>query len=493
MSFGLTDAGFILKRLADIKTEMEAEYREKFGDQVDLSDEGPLGQLIGMWAEREALLWELLDDGYNSQYPDTAQGVSLDQVASINNITRLPATKSTVTLRWQGTPGTAVPIGNAASVADDETSRYESTAAGVIGATGINETQTISFSATPGSGDWTVTFDGQTTGSLAWNISAASLKTALELLTTINTVTVTGSMAAGFLIEFTGADGQKEQTLIVEATNTLAGPAAVITIAETQKGYLPYIDLAAEAAETGPTPGAQFSITVLETPVAGITAVNNPAAADIGRDVETDAALRTRRKNSLQRAGSATVEGIRNKILEVDNVDQALVVENTSMITVGGIPAKAFESTVQGGDEDEIAEAIFSSKPAGIEAHGSVTKTVTDEQGIDHTIKFSRPTDVPIYFVANITPNTDVFEGALYPSNGDALVAAALVAAGALLQIGQDVWNTKMISSIGANVPGIKELTLLQGIAPGPATSANITIAVTERATIDLADITVNS
>jgi hypothetical protein len=46
---------------------------------------------------------------------------------------------------------------------------------------------------------------------------------------------------------------------------------------------------------------------------------------------------------------------------------------------------------VVGGDDQEIAEVIFDKAPAGIQAFGTVHKTVKDDEGFDWDIAFSRP------------------------------------------------------------------------------------------------------
>ena len=99
MSYGITDNGLIVKRLADIKEEIETSLKAELGSGINLDARSPLGQLVGIFAAAVATQWELDEQVYNSQYPDTAEGVSLDNVASITNITRLASTKSTVTAR----------------------------------------------------------------------------------------------------------------------------------------------------------------------------------------------------------------------------------------------------------------------------------------------------------------------------------------------------------------------------------------------------------
>lgn len=53
------------------------------------------------------------------------------------------------------------------------------------GEVGVDEVQTISVTGTPDGGTFTLTFDGQETGTIAYNASAATIDTALEALSNI--------------------------------------------------------------------------------------------------------------------------------------------------------------------------------------------------------------------------------------------------------------------------------------------------------------------
>jgi len=63
------------------------------------------------------------------------------------------------------------------------------------GAAISNEVQTVQLAGVPTGGTFTLTFDGQTTGNLAWDISAAALVTALNLLSNIAPGDVTATLA----------------------------------------------------------------------------------------------------------------------------------------------------------------------------------------------------------------------------------------------------------------------------------------------------------
>lgn len=125
MTFGLTPQGFKIKRLADIKEEIEQRFKDSFGENIDLSPASPEGQIIAIAAEREALIWELAQKVYDSQYPDTSEGVSLDSVVSITGNARKSASFSRVTTGVaRGDFGTIVPVGTVISVLGSPSSRF---------------------------------------------------------------------------------------------------------------------------------------------------------------------------------------------------------------------------------------------------------------------------------------------------------------------------------------------------------------------------------
>jgi hypothetical protein len=69
-----------------------------------------------------------------------------------------------------------------------------------------NEVQTVTVTGSPTGGTFTLTFDGATTAGIAYNATAAAVKSALEALSTVNPgdVTVTGSAGGPYTITFTG-------------------------------------------------------------------------------------------------------------------------------------------------------------------------------------------------------------------------------------------------------------------------------------------------
>jgi trimeric autotransporter adhesin len=91
-----------------------------------------------------------------------------------------------------------------------------------------NEIQRIKFPATPTGGTWFVRYRNQITSSLAHNITAANLQTALRALSSIgaSNVNVSGSAADGYVVEFVGSLAGTNADLLVAFSNDFTGVAS---------------------------------------------------------------------------------------------------------------------------------------------------------------------------------------------------------------------------------------------------------------------------
>lgn len=115
--YGVTPQGFKAKRLIDIKNELEDYFIGEFGE-INLDPQSVAGQIIGIYSKVLADIWENLQEVYESQYPNSATGVALDNVVQYNGITRLAAQRTTVIGVATGTEGTLIPSGSLARVPD---------------------------------------------------------------------------------------------------------------------------------------------------------------------------------------------------------------------------------------------------------------------------------------------------------------------------------------------------------------------------------------
>jgi len=487
MAFGLSGEGFERKRLSDIKSEIEDALKTAFGPGINLTEQSVFGQLVGILAERESLLWELAEDVYNSQYPDTAEGAALDNVVAITGITRRSAQASRMVQQLLfGTAGTLVPTGTIFSVNGNASARFV-TDADVTLVAGTDEVQTISFGAVPVSGSWKIAYLSDETSALPFNATNAQVQTALNALANRGGITVSGTMAGGFTVTFAGADGKQNHPSLVITSNTLSdGSNPVTATVATSTEGVPQGVVSMTAESTGPTQANAYTLTVIETPVTGLTSTRNPEDAILGRNTETDAELRERREETLQVAGAATVEAIRARLLGLTDVTDVIVFENETDVTdIDGRPPHSFEAVVNGGDAQEIVDKIFEVKPAGIQTVGNQTGTAIDSQGFSNTINWSRPTEVDIYLEMDISVTVDA------PVNATALVEDALVAYGNGIGIGKDVIVYPRLVCALEQFDWITDVVTRIGTAPGPTLDDNIAIAPNEIPKFDTSRTTV--
>lgn len=122
--------------------------------------------------------------------------------------------------------------------------------------------QTITFSATPSSGTFVLTYGEENTSALNWNATATDVQTALRLLTGLSTVIVTGliTSAVGLTVSFEGV-APPADSLSVFSNTLFNGGSVSITIAETDLTLPLAVQDAFNLIEgTGVATGAQLDI-----------------------------------------------------------------------------------------------------------------------------------------------------------------------------------------------------------------------------------------
>lgn len=241
----------------------------------------------------------------------------------------------------------------------------------------------------------------------------------------------------------------------------------------------------AQASTTGAIQGLAGTITEIRSPITGWTSVANAADAVLGRDVQSDASARTTFKTMMRAAGGNSPDGLAALLLRLDGVTEAVIIENEHIYEDSdGRPPKSFESVVRGGDDQEIADTIWSGKPAGIETTGSETTAVLDTAGASHDVQWSRPSDTEIYMVVNYATETG------FDEDGEAQILAAILDLASSFVVGQDVVPFKFIQHI--EVENIAELSIFVGTSPGPVSDDPVVIAKNALAQFDSSRITFN-
>lgn len=295
--YGLSDAGFVAPRQAQIISDLQAAFQAQFGATVNLSSSTVFGQLIGIFSEREALLWEALQDDVLSGTPAGAQGIYVDNLLALTGLSRLGA-QATVTnptpsiqpngialfgLVLRGDPGTVIPKGAVIQTSSSPTLSFTLDKAVTLG-DAVNAVQDvyltgqaksgslsliftmpsgaaattapIPFNAlpsqtvlnvdgTPTSGSFTLAVNGQSTTALAATATAADVQTALRKLDNLSQAVVQGAWPNLVITWPTAANPlvAVTSTLNVNLVAVQSIAATIQSLKDAETGLMPLTDV----------------------------------------------------------------------------------------------------------------------------------------------------------------------------------------------------------------------------------------------------------
>ena len=315
----------------------------------------------------------------------------------------------------------------------------------------------------------------------AWNVNSATAAfldnlclivgtTRIPATYSTCTVTLTGTsgtiIPAGKLIQGGGPAGTSRWATTSDVT--LSGGTGSVVV---------------QAQDAGAIDADAASLTTIVTPVSGWTAVTNAAPATPGEPRETDAALRLRRQQSLQVAGSRSLAALRANLLALDGIQSVVVVENTEPTTetVSGISLTAhsvgivvYPSTLTTAQKTAMVEAIYGIVPAGIATNGAQSATVTGGDGFAKTIQWAWATTTTVNVVTTV-----ILEAGYELEDVEADIQAAVEDLFLALAIGQPAYNSDVVIAARTTAeltprPGVKQATatLNGGASVTPAGTA---------------------
>ena len=157
------------------------------------------------------------------------------------------------------------------------------------------------------------------------------------------------------------------------------------------------------SAELGGVTALPNTITVMETIIAGVSGVNNPANNYITGNVgESDSEFRLRRNQSMSVPSQGFADSIQSQLLNLDNVTEAKVFQNRTSSPVNGIPAHTVWVVVEGGNSQDIGQVIYANMPPGIPMKGDETVNITRPNGEIEVVQYDLPTASDLYINATI-------------------------------------------------------------------------------------------
>lgn len=197
--------------------------------------------------------------------------------------------------------------------------------------------------------------------------------------------------------------------------------------------------LAFQAKNLGPVTTVPNTITRIVTITLGVTTVNNPAVAtSIGVAEESDYSLRIRRANSVALGSKGYLEGLYAAITNLDGVASVTIVED--------IPAHSIWVVVDGGDTDEVANAIYIKRNAGVALVGATVVAITQVDGTIFYVQFDRPTSQNLWLSFDVE--------AIYGSYDPAYIRSQILS---LLsyRIGQSADSASVVALVKQIAPNV--------------------------------------
>ena len=179
------------------------------------------------------------------------------------------------------------------------------------------------------------------------------------------------------------------------------------------------------AVETGPIQVAVGALNSIVDAISGWTGITNAVAAVPGRNVESDFEYRKRYSSLVAVHAREATESIRARVLEVSGVTDSKVIDNDTANQITrqnvDIAARSILTIVEGGQDADVALAIYDTKTPGIPTVGTTSETIMIAGQPDRAIQFTRVSNIPLVVVINLTTNNS------FPSTGFATMRQNLL------------------------------------------------------------------
>ena len=394
--YGVTDEGFVLKRLDTIMEEVHADLTAGFGVDTRLNGSSLLNTLVTTFCGQVAELWETAQDSYYAKFPATATGVNLDNAVQYGGIRREAERRTVYPLHCTGSDGTTVRERTRVASNTNPEVRLSAAADFTISRDAFNEVEIMV--AVAETGVYTVAVNSE---QYSYRNNDASATAADILSALLERVTPEGYEVSLHDDALLIRDSRKarKNTLILSDNLTTK---SVVTIANFY------------TLDYGKVTLPDGIVTKFVDNVAGFTAVTNRLAPVYGRARETDVELRQSyiaksalRSNTM--IGSIVAELLTN----VADVSSAVGFENpTSQTDARGLPPHSIELIVEGGEDSEVASVIFRRKAGGIQTYGNVTVDVPGVYGESIPVSFSRPVEIHVWLHVALRGDTTKFPSA---------------------------------------------------------------------------------
>lgn len=439
----LTEFGFERDNRTDIISKLGVKFRNKFGNDILLTDDSVAGLLLAIMAEGRLEVEKLAEDVYYSRTLNGAEGVYLDDALSYYNFPRLG--------KIAGSGGVQINYTASTTASSQE----------------VNDTYTfaanngVSYSPTD-----SLILSQAVVGFYldASTLPVGSYELSITNTETLEVVTESFSISSATTVEY---ESFADDVVNFWITNTSDNAASINRVGT--EVYVGYNSVQSFTGITEPTffrtqprigeLWSEVEVTANEVgfnplEVGGITGMNPTFTGFLdavnvidfyeGADNETDAEYRARFEATRGSFPAATREGLLDALREIEGVEDVVIYDNPSLVDTTEADALTFNSVVKGGSNADIAQVIYENKPVNTLTSGTVTIPVDTSDNDVESISFTKAAvyeaDFRItYRLGNNTPLSSTERQAV-TDNINALLSD--------VSIGDTVYNTQIVSSV---------------------------------------------
>lgn len=321
------------------------------------------------------------------------------------------------------------------------------------------------------------------------------------------------NLAFGIILDAWGANfnlqrGAASSSSVVATITGVAGTTiSAGSQASTQRGDIFYlenqitipasgtINTTFLSLEKGAIPCPANSLTKIIDGTLGWETITNTNPATLGTTRESDASYKQQFYDAGLFTGMSLIEDYNNAVMNVENVLSARIIDNgesTNKVidqNVTILPHSVY-ACVDGGNNNDVAMALFTRKSGGSGWTGLTGQTVTvnvvdPTYGDTYSVSFNRPTEVQIY--VDVTLNAGTNTSDTLQSDVQNVINDYINA----LKIGDDLSVLQIAQAISSNVNGIQLTDIEIGTTQGSLSTTTITLYLNEVAKSQLSNITV--
>ena len=436
--YGITDKGFVLKRLDTILEEIHTDLTDGWKVDTRLAGTSFLNTLITTFGNQIANLWETAQDSYYAKYPATATELNLDHAVQYGGIKRAGDKRTSYILHCTGDDGTYVRENAVVATNTTPEIRLFSAEEFQIARERFNKVSVIV--ASEDTGVYTVSINGN---QYSYSNPQGGKSSA-----------ILAGLAAAIKDEGYEVKVEDDVLIINDKTKTREN---VLTLTDnlTTSSVTSLANFLTN--DYGKITLPYNIVTRMVNNITGFTAVTNLLEPTYGRKRETDIELRQSYIAKSALRSNTMIESIIAELLNnVEDVESASGYENDMDVTdERGLPPHSIEIIVEGGDNTAIAKAIFRRKAGGIQTHGSVVVNVPGEYGDTIPVRFNRPE----YLYAWLKVQLEGDEAKI-PVNYSSLTKQSLMEDGAQMTAGTSLLTQLLNEGIYDRVAGLTKIII---------------------------------